>query len=93
MKHLKLKQLEKSLEDGVISKEEYKKKKKEIEEMPEEKTEEKDEKVEDAKLKSDRTLIVIAIIIILVFAAIFGSRYFTQEQPKTIDELHEWNLK
>jgi hypothetical protein len=47
----------------------------------------------DVKLKSDRVLIIGAFIIILLFAVIFGLRYLNQEQPKTIDELHELNLK
>lgn len=94
MKEIKLKKLEESLESGAISKEEYEKKKKEIEEMPEEKVEkEKEEEVKDVKLKSDKMLIIGAILIVLVFAMIFGSRYFTQERPETIDELHELNLK
>lgn len=92
MKHLKLKELDKSLEDGIISKKEYEKKKKEIEEMPEEKIEEKEE-VKGVKLKSDRILIVGVIIIVLLFGIVFGLRYFTQEQPETIDDLHELNLK
>ena len=92
MKHLKLKELDKSLEDGIISKKEYEKNKKEIEEMPEEKIEEKEE-VKGVKLKSDRILIVGVIIIVLLFGIVFGLRYFTQEQPETIDDLHELNLK
>jgi len=93
MKHIKLKELEKSLEDGIISKKEYEKKKKEIEEMPEEKIEEKDEEVKDVKFKSDKMLIVGVIIIVLLFGVVFGLRYFTQEQPETIDDLHKLNLK
>ena len=92
MKHIKLKELEKSLEDGIISKKEYEKKKKEIEELPEEKIEEKEE-VKEVKLKSDRILIIGVIIIVLLFGAIMGLRYFTQEKPKTIDDIHELNLK
>ena len=45
MKHLKLKDLEKSYELGVVTKEEYEKKKKEIEEMPEEEVKEVKEEV------------------------------------------------
>jgi len=92
MKEIKLKQLEKSFEEGLVSKKEYEKKKKEIEEMPEPKRE-VEEDIKEAKLKSDKMLIVIVIIIVLVFAFIFGSRYFTPEPPKTIDELHEFNIK
>lgn len=93
MKEIKLKKLEESLESGLVSREEYEKKKKEINDMPEEKKEEKKEKVEETKLKSDKILIVGVIIIVLMFAAIFGLRYFKQERPKTIDELHELNLE
>jgi len=95
MKAVKLKKLEGALEAGSISKEEYKKKKKEIEEMPEKKKKKvKEEEVKEVKLKSDKTLIVGVIIIILIFAAIIGSRYFNEpELPKTIDELHDLNLK
>ena len=46
MKELRLKKLEELLESGLISKEEYEKKKKEIEEMPEEKIEEKEKEPE-----------------------------------------------
>ena len=93
MKEAKLKKLEELLEAGLISKEEYEKKKKEIEEMPEQKVEEKKEEVEDTKLKSDRMLIIVVGLVVLVFIAIFGFGYFTQEQPETIDDLHELNLK
>lgn len=93
MKEIKLKELEKSLEEGLISKEEYEKKKKEIEEMPEEKVKEAKEEVKETKLKSDKTLMIGAIIIVLLFGVVFGLRYFTQEQPKTIGDLHELNLK
>lgn len=96
MKEIKLKKLEESLESGAISKEEYEKKKKEIEDIPEEKADAKDEKkeeVKEVKLKSDRILIIGIFIIILLFAVIFGLRYINQEQPKTIDELHQLNLK
>ena len=96
MKAAKLKKLEESLESGAVSKEEYEKKKKEIEEMPEERIEEKKENKEDikeTKLKSDKVLIIGVILIILLFIIVFGLNYFTKEQPKTIDELHALNLK
>ncbi len=106
MKEIKLKKLEESLESGAISREEYEKKKKEIEEMPEEKVEvlenqrfsapaslEKEEEIKETKLKSDKMLIIGAILIVLVFISIFGFRYFTKERPETIDDLHELNLK
>ena len=121
MKTIKLKKLEEIYEHQLITKEEYEKKKKEIEAMPEEKIEENKEEVLEnqrfsaptslvkeevkdtrttsgtnsvgVKLKSDKTLIVGVIIIVLLFGIIFGLRYFTQEQPETIDDLHALNLK
>ena len=91
----RLKELEESFESGSISEDEYEKKKKEIESMPEkmrEKTEEIDER--ETKLKSDKMLIIGVALILLVFFAFFGLRYFTQEErPQTIEELHELNLK
>lgn len=86
-----LKDLKKSLENGLISKEEYSKKKKEIEAMPKKKTEEKKE--EYVKLRTDKTLIVAVVIVVLIFALILGLKYITPKPPETIDELHEWNLK
>jgi len=94
MKYKKLKKLEDIYEHNLISKEEYEKKKKEIEAIPEEKVkEEVKEEVKEVNLKSDKLLIVMVIIIVAVFVAIFGSRYFIQEQPETIDDLHALNLK
>ncbi len=93
MKDIKLKKLEESFESGIISKEEYEKQKEDIEEMPEPKKEEVKEEVKEARLKSDRTLIVVVILLILMFIGIFSLRYFTQEKPQTIDDLHELNLK
>jgi len=94
MKHLKLKALEKSYEEGLLNEDEYEKKKKEIEDMPEDKVEKlEEEEVKDVKLKSDKILIVIIIIIVALFVAIFGLRYLTQEQPETIDDLHALNLE
>jgi len=93
MKEIKLKELEKSFEEGLISKKEYEKNKKEIEAMPEQKREEAKEEVKEVKLKSDKILIIGAITLILIFAVILGSGYFNQELPETIDELHELNLK
>ena len=95
MKALKLKKLEEIYEHKLISNEEYEKKKKGIEEMPEKKKKDvKEEEVKEVKLKSDKLLIIGVIVIILIFAAIIGSRYVNNpELPTTIDELHELNLK
>ena len=78
MKELKLKELEKSFEEGIINKEEYEKKKVEIEAMPEEKREEKKEEVKEPKLKSDKLLIIAAIALVIIFVSLFSYRFFTQ---------------
>ncbi|MBI2208403.1 hypothetical protein HYU50_02810 [Candidatus Woesearchaeota archaeon] len=93
MKEIKLKKLEESFEEGVISREEYEKKKKEIEEIPEKKTQTEKEEPKEAKFKSDKILIIGAVLLMLLFAVVFGIRLFTQEQPKTIDDLHQLNFK
>ena len=93
MKEIKLKKLEESFEEGIINGEEYEKKKKEIGEMPEKKTEETKEEPKEAKFKSDKILIIAAVLLVLLFVVVFGIRLFAQEQPKTIDELHQLNLK
>jgi len=93
MKDSKLKKLQEIYKHGLITTEEYEKKKREIEEKPEEKQEESKEEAKEVKLKSDKTLIISAIIIILLFGTIFGLRYLGQERPETIDELHGLNFK
>jgi hypothetical protein len=96
MKEIRLKELNQSFESGIITTEEYEKKKKEVDEMPDEniaKEEEKGEDDKDVKLKSDKTLIVVGVVIILLFGAVFGLSFFKQERPQTIEELHELNFK
>lgn len=93
MKEIKLKKLEESFEEGVLSREEYEKKKREIEEMPEEKTEAAKEEPKEAKFKSDKILIIGAVLLMLLFAVVFGIRFFTQEKPQTIEDLHQLNFK
>lgn len=97
MKEIKLMELEKSYESGVITKEEYEKQKKHIEEMQEEKPEEKrhegDAKDAHINIKSDKLLITGAVLLILIFAAILGFRYLIKEKPQSIDELHALNFK
>jgi len=93
MKDIKLKKLQEIYERGLITTEEYEKKKKEIDEMPEEKMEEAKEEAKEVKLKSDRTIIIGAIVIVLLFASIFAAKFFNQERPETIDEMHELNFK
>ena len=93
MKSTKLKELEKSLEDGLISREEYEKKKSEVEEMPEQKVEEKKEKVGEAKFRSDVILIIGVVLLVIFLGALFSLRLLTQEKPETIDDLHKLNFK
>ena len=96
MKEIKLRELEKSHESGIITKEEYEEKKIEIESMPEkEEVKEQDIKEEshEAKLKSDRILAIGIIFLVLFFALVFGYAYFNKKAPQTLDELHALNLK
>lgn len=89
----KLTNLEKSYEDKVISKEEYEKKKKEIEKEPEKKYEEKEEKEKKQDKGSDKALIIGIISIIIFFAVILLFLKLSKETPKTIDELHALNIQ
>ena len=94
MKEIKLQELEKSYESGLITKEEYEKQKGEIENMQEEKIEEKGEEEKETKFKSDKALIIGIILIIVVFGIVFSLKYFfAQEKPETIEDLHALNLK
>jgi len=61
--------------------------------MPERKTKVKKEEVKEVELKSDKTLIIGLAVLILIFAAIIGSRFLNEDPPETIDELHEFNIK
>ncbi|MBI2651505.1 hypothetical protein HYX01_03470 [Candidatus Woesearchaeota archaeon] len=97
MKEKKLKEFEESLESGILSKEEYEERKKEIEaiveKMPEEeKIEEKTEE-KNVQFKSDKALVIGIVAVLLVLAVILSLPYFTKEKPRTIDDLHELNLK
>lgn len=94
MKRARIKKLDEGLESGAISKDEYEAKKKEVEAMPEEeKKEMKMEETSEASAKSDRIILIIAAILIIALAAIFAIGYFGKEEPQTIDELHELNIK
>jgi len=93
MKELKLKELKKSYDEGLLTKAEYEKTKKKLEAMPTEKREEKKDEPKEVSLKSDRTLILGVILLVILFASIFGIRYFNQETPETIEDLHILNLK
>jgi len=106
MNHAKLRDLEISLQDGIITKEEYEKKKKEIEDMPDPETIEVPEnqkfsaptspikeELKDVKLRSDKILIIGAIILVIIFGVLISARIFDEEIPKTVDELHDLNLQ
>lgn len=93
MKEIKLKKLREIYERGLVTTEEFEKKKSEIGDIAEERQEEAREEIKEVKLRSDKTLIIGAIIIILLFGAVFGLSYFRPERPETIDEMHELNYK
>src|SRR3989338_725956 len=97
MKEKKLDALKKSHDDGFITKEEYEREKKNIEEMHEEgdlHKEEQHQEIKEAPLRSDKLLIIAVILILIGFGIFFGMKYFTKaEQPKTIDDLHALNFK
>jgi len=91
----KLKTLEKSFENGIISKEEYEKERKKIQEKPENKKKEQDKKqTKEIIKKSDKILIItILFVLILIAIFIFTVNYRSHSRPKTIDELHQLNLE
>ncbi len=95
MKSKRLKDLEASYEAGALSKEEYEAKKKEIEEAPEEKPKRQEEEThEEAPIRSDKALLIILAVVILIIALLFGLAYLNKDTvPKTIDELHTLNLQ
>ena len=91
-KEEQIKELSKSLEDGVLNKEEFEKQKKKIEEEPdvEQKHEEDTKKTEEIhrneSKKSDKMLIFLILGLILIIVAFFSYRFFMQEPPETLDE-------
>ncbi len=96
MKEKKLDALKKSHDDGFITKEEYEREKKNIEDMHEDEEahkEEHHEEVKETPLRSDKLLIIAVILILIGFAGFFGLKYFTKVEPKTIEDLHALNFK
>ena len=94
--------LKKSYEEGFITTEEYEAQKKAIEDIkeepmkeePESRNEQVEEIKQEAPLKSDRTLIVAIILLLIGVAAVFGAKYFFKSaEPLTIDDLHALNFK
>jgi len=92
-KEKRLKDLEESHNSGIINKEEYLKKKKEIEKEPEEKEKKSQEEKEVKSKGSDKILLVGILTIILIFAGAFLIGKFAKEQPKTIEDLHQLNIQ
>ena len=89
--------LEKSFQEGIISKEEYEKEKEKL--MPD--IEELDRKIEQAQKEdvdyhlktSEKPLIFAIIVILILFAGIITYSVLHKTQPKTIEELHILNLQ
>ena len=94
-KEKRLKELEESYHAGIINKDEYLKKKKEIKKEPEEDLKKKKSQEEkEVKSKgSDKILLVGILTIILIFAVAFLIGKFAKEQPKTIEDLHKLNIQ
>ena len=91
----KLKALEKSFENKLISKEEYEKEKNKIK-KEEGKSKQKKEEMPSKEVtkKSDKILIItITLVLICIVIFIFTVNFRTQSRPKTIDELHLLNLE
>lgn len=95
----KLKTLKKSLEEGVISKEEYEKEKKKIEKEEDNQEQKKKEnkhkkQTEEVAKKSDKILIIVIVLVLLsiaIFFLIINNK--SNIRPKTIDELHQTNVE
>lgn len=92
--------LRETLESGIITKEEYETRKKEIEEEPEieerpeeENIENLEEKMEGKNKKGDKILIALILGLVLIFAIFFSLKIYTKPQPTTIEEMHILNLK
>jgi hypothetical protein len=92
-KKKRLKELEESYEYGIINKEEYLKKKKEIEEGEEEIKPGEKKESENLSRSSDKILIIGIVILILLFVVVFFITRITKEQPKTIEDLHRLNIQ
>ena len=97
-KEKKLKELEESYDSGIINRDEYLKKKKEIEqekELKEEGEETKPEEKKEVKERkgSDKILIIGVIVLLLLFIIVFFIIRLTEEQPETIEDLHRLNIQ
>ncbi|MBL7054380.1 hypothetical protein ISS05_01330 [Candidatus Woesearchaeota archaeon] len=93
-KQKRLRELEESYESKVIEREEYLKKKKEIEEELEEELKESPEEKKEAKSKgSDKILLIGIGLVILLFVAILFIPRLMKEPPKTIEDWHLLNIQ
>lgn len=96
-KEKRLRGLEESYESGIISKEEYVKKKTEIKQEKELREERKGINKEKEEIKekkgSDKILLICIISLILLFALVFFITKITKEQPMTIEDMHKLNIQ
>jgi hypothetical protein len=95
-KEKKLKELEEGYEAGIVKKEEYLRKRKEIESeagKEEKAVEEQENSDENTTKGSDRMLIAgIAVVVVLFFGVFFIAK-LAKEPPKTIEDLHRLNIE
>lgn len=92
MKESKLTKLEKSLEEGTITKDEFEEAKKHISKKIEKEQPEEEEPPKPA-LSSDKMLVITLILVLLGFGGFFGYVVYTKQPPKTIEDLHVDNIK
>ena len=59
--------------------------------VTEEKIEEAEKIPEDPKFRSDFVMIAVVVAIVVALAVLFGSQYFIDDTPKTIDDMHALN--
>jgi len=92
----KMDTLQKSFDDGIIEKEEYESKKKEIQAQISEleKKHGSEKQPEEAPKKSSEKMLLIAVVVIvLLLVAIVSFSFISRQQPKTLEEMHAANLK
>jgi len=93
----KLDILKESADSGIIGKDDYK----ELEQKLEADAKKFDEAMKDANKqdvpeeepKSEKTLIISIVVILLLLGAVLAYTIFNKPQPKTLEDLHVLNLK
>ena len=88
--------LDKSLQEGLISKEEYDKEKEKLQPELEEwdkKAQDKQEDVSEQPKTADKSLIIGLAVILVLFIGVIAYAIINKPQPKTVEELHVLNLK